>query len=330
MKKIFNLLFVALISLSINSCDQEINPKNDLVEYYSINCIIRCDSTNQFATVSKMYDVPGYDPNSNTVDPFVKGAKITLSDSSVVEKQKTVYQFRDTSVIRGDESRYSTPLNGYYIKNFNAKSASILKIEVILPNGVKIKSSTFYLPLNPYSVEFYRRDNPRYINSNQLMFDWNNLIYLYESKPYAYPEFIIKYSHYESGEWKKYQKKIPISYSMVEGKEIPVYPRMNVSSKNIVYDTLTIRKTFEKISADDLNRNNYRIDKVVFMLQIVDSNLANYIAVQQMYTDDFSINVTQYDNTTFSGARGIFASMQTLQMEVSFTSMIKSLGYATK
>lgn len=330
MKKRSLKVFFIIVLVIVTSCDEDFNPKISIPEYYSFNCIIRCDSSYQIATLSKIYDVAGYDPLTNTTDPFVKGAKITLVDSSIYNNQKFSYQFRDTLIDRSDNSRYTTPLNCYYFNNFQFTQPTWLKIEVVLPNGRRIKAANWIVPIDKYSIDNFKGTNPQLIGKGKLLFDWKDVKYSENyGQPFCYPELIIKYSYYESGKWNKYQKKIPLLYSWSDGQEIPIYPRIQISPKDATYDTLTIRKTLEKISTNDSNRDKYRIEKVVFMLHLMDYTLAQYLSFQQSYTDDFSVSVTQPDFGNLTGARGIFACMQTLQIEIPFTPMIKSLGYKT-
>lgn len=328
MKKLFYAVIIIFLLTLIYSCDAEFDPQMDL-DGYAFYCIIRGDSSYQVATLSRVYHVDNYDPMSNTVDPSVKFAKIILTDSSS-SGQKVIYQFRDSSIARTNDSRYNSPLNFYYIKNFKLAKPTSLKIEVTLPNGKKLRQSLFAVPPDKYSVKYFLNDNPKYLQGGKLQFDWSNVKnepnYI---KPYFLPEFIIKYSHYESGRWVKYQKKIPLHYSNVNGEDIPIYPEIDAVTKKVIYDTLTIKKTFEMITKNDPNKNNYKFEKSVFMLHLLGNSFATYISLQQNYKSDFSISIIEPDYRTINGGLGIFSYMHTIQLEVPVNSLVNSF-YANK
>ena len=324
MKRLFYLSLIISSFIFLISCEAEFDPKVDLQEVYILNCIIRGDSSYQIATLSKLYQVSNYDPVSNTIDASVKFAKIILTDSSS-SNQKVIYQFRDSSVARTNSSRYSTPQNFYYIKNFKLTKPGILKIEATLPNGRILRSSSFIVPLDKYSVNYFHNDNPKYLSNGSLLFDWSNVKYeLDYVKPYFLPEFIIKYSHFESGNWVKYQTKIPLSYTNVNGEEVPIYPEIESINRKISYDPEVIRKTIEMISKNDQDKNNYKIGKVVFMLHVLNNNFATYISLQQHYKSDFSISVIEPNYGNVWGGFGLFGNMHTIQLEVPLNNLINS------
>lgn len=322
MKRFFYLSLIISLFILLISCEAEFDPKVDLQEVYILNCIIRCDSSYQIATLSKLYDVNNYDPMSNIVDPSVKFAKIVLTDSSF-SGQKEIYQFRDSSVARTNNSRYSTPQNFYYIKNFKLTKPGVLKIEATLPDGRILRSSSFTVPLDKYSVNYFHNDNPKYLSNGSLLFDWSNVKYeLDYVKPYFLPEFIIKYSQFESGNWVKYQTKIPLSYTNVNGEEVPIYPEIESINRKISYEPEVIRKTIEMISKNDQDKNNYKIEKVVFMLHVLNNNFATYISLQQHYKSDFSISVIEPNYGNVWGGFGLFGNMHTIQLEVPLNNLI--------
>ena len=93
------------------------------------------------ATITRSYNVDGFDPLTNSDDPFIKGARIKLFYQSTGE----TFIFRDTSMVRPEGSRYSTPMNYYYIKNFRPAYESPISIEAILPNGKECSLQNLWL-----------------------------------------------------------------------------------------------------------------------------------------------------------------------------------------
>ena len=143
------------------------------------------------------------------------------------------------------------------------------------------------------------------------------------------PELLIKYSKFENEKWVDYEKLIPKKYSTEGNSEMPVYPIIEPSEQYVKYDTLAIRKTLQNISAGVPNKQNYIIKKIVFMLNVLDSYLTSYFSTQQTFHNSFSFRETQPDHTNINGGLGVFGVMYTIKKEVTFTNMIRSLGYRT-
>lgn len=323
MKKIIPFLLIFVNGILIISCDEQVDPKTNFQEVYILNCVIRCDTSYQIATIARSYDVNGYNPNTNTNGTFLGGAKITLTYNSPYGVE--VYHFRDTSIVREDSSRYKTPLHFYYLRNFRPEFSTNIKIEAVLSNGTKLTSTNKTIVVSPYDAAIFRRDNPKNITPELLSFKWGNL---FSGRAYSLPEFHIKYKKNENGIWKEYVKLIPLYYSKGKNAGIPIYPAVQLNA-GVVFDTLTIRKTLEDISSGDPNKQNYWIDKIVFMIHIMDENFATYYASRQTFNDEFSVRVTQPDFTNIGNGMGVFGVMNTVKTEVPFTLMSMSIGYRT-
>ena len=112
------------------SCDDNFNPKAPFKEQYVLNCIIRGDSASQIAILSKTYDVSGFDPNTNNIDPSISGAQVYL------KWKGTLYQLRDSSIARTDTSRYKDPIKFYYTNAFTPAAHDSVEIIAIPAPGV--------------------------------------------------------------------------------------------------------------------------------------------------------------------------------------------------
>ena len=129
------VLFVCIVTLLISfSCDDNFNPKAPFKEQYVLNCIIRGDSATQIAVLSKTYDVSGFDPNNNNIDP-------SISDAQVYLKWKgKLYQLSDSSIARTDTSKYKGPIKFYYSKAFTPAPNDSVEITAIPAPGVLLTS----------------------------------------------------------------------------------------------------------------------------------------------------------------------------------------------
>lgn len=326
MRKIFLSLSIALGIVLIVSCDDNVNPKTDFKEVYALNCIIRGDTSVQVATITRSYDVQGFDPLTNSDDPFIKGAKIKLFYQVTGE----TYTFRDTTMARPAGSRYSTPMHYYYIKNFKPLYESAISIHATLPNGKVLTANSMALFISKYVIEdkFYTIPTPNF-GGKYLNFSWSP--YATSTKDvriYFVPELVIQYAKIQNGNAVEMQKKVPLYYVSGTDGEFPLYPSIQSNITSISFDTLTIRRSLEEISAGDPDKGNYLIHNAVFRLLITDRNLAVYYAAQKTFLDEFSVRVTQPEFTNIVGGLGIFGTLNSTQMNVSIKpEYIRKFGY---
>ena len=324
MKKLIFFLLISINIILLISCDDQVDPKTDFKDVYALNCVIRGDTSIQVATITHSYNVDGYDPLTNTNDPFIKGAIIKLT----YDADGKTYTFRDTSVSRPADSRYSTPLNFYYIKNFQPKSEGTISIEATLPGGkvLRANSTTFFV--SPYIIQNNDYSIPITVFGNYLVFNWTSLTSTKDEKIYYVPELVIKYAKVQNGTQVEMQKKIPLFYISGDNGDIPLYPSIQGNITNARFDTSTIHRALVEISAGDPNKQNYIIHKAVFRLLIADKNLAIYYAAQKTFLDEFSVRVTQPEFTNINGGLGIFGTLTSTQIDVPIkASFIQSFGY---
>ena len=126
MKKI-NLILISIILLTLISCDEDFNPYGDYQEKYAITCILKNNENFQTATLFRSYLTPPSDPSVIGAD-----VRIWYNDS--------VFVFRDSSVTRTDTSRYTTPFSFYYSDHFSVDYNKSIELEVLLPNGKRLRS----------------------------------------------------------------------------------------------------------------------------------------------------------------------------------------------
>ncbi|MFA5804085.1 MAG: hypothetical protein WC879_05540 [Melioribacteraceae bacterium] len=324
MRKLIFFLFIAINIILLISCDDQVDPRTNFKDVYALNCVIRGDTSFQVATITHSNNVDGFDPLTNTTDPFVKGAIIKLT----YQNNGKTYTFRDTSVARTSNPRYGTPMNYYYIKNFQPTSESPISIEATLPNGkvLRANSTTFFV--SPYLIQNNFYTIPIAVFGNYIVFNWTNLTSTKDEKIYYVPELIIKYAKIQDGTPVEMQKKIPLFYITGDNGDIPLYPSIQGNITNARFDTLTIRRSLEEISAGDPNKQNYIVHKAVFRLLIADKNLAIYYSAQKTFLDEFSVRVTQPEFTNINGGLGIFGTLTSTQIDVPIkANYIKSFGY---
>src|SRR3972149_1913678 len=78
MKIIQIYITFAVFALILNSCEENFSPKDDYQEKYILYSIINTDSSYQTAVLQSSYNIDGYDPYTNTVNPLIQGADIRI------------------------------------------------------------------------------------------------------------------------------------------------------------------------------------------------------------------------------------------------------------
>ena len=324
MKKIIFLLAAAVSFASFISCDDQVNPKTDFKEVYALNCIIKGDTSYQIATISRSYDVSGYNPMINTTDPFIAGAtvKVFYNDS--------VFVFRDTSVARTNDPRYTTPIHFYYNTKLRPEYTKPIAIQAVLPDGKVLTAQTQTYSLNLfYFSSASTVIPPEGLFSNAIQFSWGYLSQTNTNKAINYyaPELIISYAKIVNGARVEMQKKVPTHYS---NDQLPLYPPVQANINSMSFENAAIDKAMAEISEGDADKQNYIIEKATFRLFVLDKNLSIYYAAQKTFLDEFSIRFNEPDFTNIDGGLGIFGTYNVRQMDLKIKdAYILSFGYRT-
>ena len=311
--KRYLLLFICIASILISfSCDNSFNPKAPFKEQYVLNCIIRGDSASQIATLSKTYDVSGFDPNSNNIDPSISGAQVYL------KWQGTLYQLRDSSIVRTDTSKYKGAIKFYYTKAFKPAANDSIEIIAIPASGVLLSSKTKI----PYNVSF--GTSPWYIKGDEIAFDFRwtandlNVYYL--------PRMKIIYQKRNEIPVVTHSYEVPLDYSSINGNEVPVYPGLSPAA-GIEFVRTNIDKAMLQVSNGD-NKSNYRFLRIDLELLIFDQFLAGYISTTNGFLDNLSIRLDEPNYTNISGGLGIFGAYEYDVFQISFSNdYLGNLGY---
>lgn len=310
------LLLVLTLGFVFYSCQENFSPKANFQEKYILNCIIQGDTSYQVAILTKSYDVNGFDPYANTKDPSIAGADIRLRDGD------SVYIFRDSVISADGKSRYDSTMKIYYLKNFQPNFNRELNIEVLLPNGRRLSSST-------NTVKDFNFNNQN--SSKVIPSDAGNLINLYWTSPEKNTLFLptFKFSYYknENGINKLYTVTVPLKYIEQNGEEIPDYP-VPSNQPAISYEISAITKVLNNISGNDPNKQNYSVllNNNINVIEL-DDPLSKYYSTN-LIGNDFTVRLDALDYTNIQGGFGIFGSYLLKQYSIKFTSdYISSFGY---
>lgn len=313
-----NILLLTLLSF-LFSCSEDFNLKSEFKQQYVLNCIINGDTTYQFASISRTFDVEGYDPSVNENDLTVKDAVVNILYNG------SDYLLQDTIVSNTDGSESFF----YYTNSLQLESNRTLSIEAAISDGTILKSSTTtpkagnltFFPehvITDYSIGhntigqtiFWEITNPE-----------NNLALFL-------PSLKIIYYKKESGIDIKKEKMVPLYYyNSIDGEVLPFYPIVTELNQ-ITFDITVLNQALNEISGDDTIKANYKIDAALFELYILDRNLAPYILTSQSFTDGYTVLLDQLDFTNIIGGYGVFGSFFKKNLKISFdVDYLESFGY---
>ena len=292
-RKVLIFIFTGTLLLS---CEDNFNPYGDYVEKYAFTCILKSNEISQTATLFRSYRPDGFDPNTNTTDPAVKGADIR------VWYNDSVFVFRDTSVARVDTSRYKNPFSYYYNDKFAVANKKTIELEVLLPNGRRLRSSS----LTPGQIIF--NDQSDVIvppgGRNNLQFLWNTL----DEGTFFLARLVARYKQNLNGDILEKEVDIPLKYIPQGNELIPLYPSPGAAT-TIVFDMDAVTRALQEISKSDPNKENFSIyQNLTFILVAYDQQASRYISSTGGSIDDLTVSVDVADYTNIIGGFGLFAS----------------------
>lgn len=310
-------VFAAIFSMILISCEDSFSPKGTYDERYSLNCIIRGDSTFHVATSYKSYDVPGINPYENNSDSFIDGAFIRMWRGN-----DEIFIFRDSSIERTDKSRYTSDIKYYYINNFVPREGDSLDIEALLPNGRRLRSSTVI----PEGVKRNKENSDLILTrklSSPLKTNW-----LVRNQDQVYlPKLVIDYFVTENGvdvrkkaivPWKKLQTGNDVNY---------IYPSPS-RDYSIEYELDLIKEAMADISINDSEKSKYAIISLWLELSIFDVNLSTYYFTVGLNDNSFSAGLDEGDYSNIENGFGIFGSFFTQQFKIEVEEgYVNNFGY---
>ncbi len=322
MKKI---ILIILISIPfIISCDDQVSPKSDFKEIYILNCIIRSDTSYQIATLSHSYNVEGFDPYTNSEDPFISNASI------VITYKGKEYIMKRAAAERLDTSHYKGPIKYFYLDNLEPESFSPIKIEAYLPGGKTLHSESHTFGRNNiFLYSSLREFTTVGLVNGKIEFSWGVLSGPDNSIIYFAPELAVVYSKEVNGVKTKYAKKFPYTY-LTQLNDLPVYPPIYSGGQTIYFDSTVVNRAMREIAGDDPNKGSYIIENAIFRLLILDENLATYYSAQQTFLNEFSLRVYQPEFSNIVGGLGLFGTYNFKSINIEMNkSYVAGFGYRT-
>jgi hypothetical protein len=295
-----------VLFLFLESCNTDFNINAPYQDVYVLNCILRNDTSIQYATISKNYFTEnGAAPPSNTIVPNIKGATIQIFSNG------SVFVMRDTTVALTDSGK-SVQVDCYYLRNLVMKPGGIISIEAALPDGQILKSTkqipVCYLDPLTFPASYYTVDQKEtYVKSPT--YSWvfgrvNGVI----TDVLSFPQFEIDYKSYKGGTYLDRTTLVPLTYGYyVNNSGIALSPDLSPSLTHTASTSReTVNGTMEDISGSDPYKNNYIITRVFFNIISMDPELTRYYFAHEVWLNSFTVKLRPTDYSNIEGGKGIF------------------------
>ena len=307
MKKLILVLSAIVVMVFFVTCSEEFEPNTSVKETYVLNCILRGDTTIQYAIVSSSFG----DVNSQN-QYFIKGAKI------VINYNDSIFVMRDT-VVNHSKGGKNFVTSCYYTKNLRPAVNKTINIEARLPSGAILHSVSQTLKVN--AVYFYGSDDvipPKNKSKDHLVYIWDDLGGTLKNRnSFFVPRLQIFYTERISNMLEAKEIQVPSYYLDQGGQSIPIYPEASHNNyANFTLDAVT--KTLKSIISPNNDQSNYSIVKAVFSVLILDENLTKYYIATQTYLEGFTVSLTEPDFSNIVGGKGIFGNYVKFNYEATF------------
>ncbi|MGA7162092.1 MAG: DUF4249 family protein [Bacteroidota bacterium] len=304
-----------ILCLFLESCNSDFNINAPHQDVYVLNCILRNDTSIQYATISKNYSTGnGAAPAPNTIVPNIKGVNIQIFNND------SVFIMRDTTVELTDSGN-SVQVDCYYLRNLVMKPGGIIGIEADLPDGQTLKStkqmpvcytdpSAFTFPQSYFTV-----DQPEIgVHSKQTYIKFPPYSWLFTrdkeviTDMLSFPQLEIDYEEYEGGTYVGKKTLVPLAYGTYTNIDSTwLSPDLNFSFDYTASTSLeTVDKMMQEISGSDPYKNNYIITKFVFTITGMDPELTRYYSAYEVWLNSFTVKLRPTDYSNIEGGKGIF------------------------
>lgn len=315
MKSIFLKVSALLFILTVNSCDDSINPNAPFRERYSLNGIIKSDTSFQIITLSHSYQPEDNNPLSYTEDPAIINAEVN------VYYDNKLYRMRDTIITRIDTSHYKGPIHFYYNSELKPGPNKAIEIDAILPNGILLQSESI-TPDVPY-IGFFDIASDKLIPSttgSNVSINWKyipNVLYDYK--------LFLKYQI--KGESIIYKKEVPLFYSIENNTSVPVYP-IPTSEAKLTLEVETLTEFLNNLPESGKSKKDYLILGIDLDVIVYDEYLSKYYYSVKQGTDGFTVKLDAPDYSNIKGGFGVFGSYIKANYELKIRAdYLSSIGF---
>jgi hypothetical protein len=322
MKKIIPISLIFISVLLFYSCDENVSPKGELPDEYVINLIIRTDTSFQTATVTRVYDVDGFDPLELKTDPSVSGAKISLkySDSNIE------YFYRDTVDNSKLNSRFGVPSKYYYLKNLPIVYGKEIEMKAVIPGGKVISAKTKI----PEKFVITSEGTTPFIPGPLIGRDTANISVAWNNAATDYVKMgkatLVYFYKEVDGSKTRYEKKVPMSI-IISGSDTS-YSTSSFRNDLKINRTI-LRNVLSEISAGNSAKGRYSIAPLEIEIFVMDENLTRYFSAGLLYDFGFTIRNIPSPISNMNGGLGFMGSYAHSKIAIRFEDqyLLNTFGY---
>jgi hypothetical protein len=307
MTKASRVLFI-ILWVFLESCNTDFNINAPHQDVYALNCILRNDTSIQYATISKNYFTEsGAAPPSNTIESNIKGVTIQIFSND------SAFAMRDTTV-ELTESGTSVQVGCYYLRNLVLNPGKPVSIEAALPDG-QILKSTKQIPVCYIDLSYFSFPQSYYTKARELTyvkFPTYSWIFRMDNEWVtdiaSSAQFAIEYEINEGGTHVNKEAIVPLTSGfLTDNSGIILSPDLSLSFNYTASTTLeTVDRTMQEISGSDPFKNNYIITKAVFTITSLDPELTKYYYAYEVWRNSSTIKLRPTDYTNIEGGKGVF------------------------
>ena len=145
------------------------------------------------------------------------------------------------------------------------------------------------------------------------------------------PELEIHYKKNEAGNFVDKKILVPLADYYTQNEDGSIQP---VNIEQLSYTTTcsitpeVVDNTMQKISGDDPNKKDYLINKIIFRVIGLDTDLAKYYFTYNTFGEGFTIKLRQTDYSNIEGGKGIFGVYYNFSKSLTIdSSYVTSFGY---
>ncbi len=291
-------------------CKEDFSPKVPSGNRYYLFCIVSATPLGgsvQLALVDRMYDVPGLNPAVNKEDPFVAGARLTLT------VRGTQYPLKYRLNFREDTTRYNTPVQYYLGSGIPLVANDAVTMQATLPDSTRLSASTEIPGFRPTdSAPDFTMGVTTLLDRENVgtawILDWSNDV---NDDHLFFPSLTLVYSTTaDSGISELHSVPVPLKYVEHNGQWTPVYPSTQTAPVLSV-DFDAIDRVMQGIGEGIADKSTVHPRQMTFVLTEYDISLSRYYNSVNGYPDQYSVRLDERTYTNVRGGDGIVGSAYT-------------------
>jgi len=302
----FKKALLLIIPALLLSCEENFSPKTEIKDTYIVTSVLGTNGeVNSLAvsvTVTRVYDVDGYNPYTNETDPFVHDADVYFTLRGKDYSAVLVSQPRDTVI-----SRYKTR-EFYYQAIFPAPlPTEQVKLTVITPENKNLSAVT-RMPRRSYFELSYPFNSGITTNINR--FNWGDewrITWNTESGSIYFPTLVLHYLQEIDGNTLNKYIQVPLHIANKDNRRNWINPGHTYDG-SVEFNYANIDSVMSRISEGVEDKSTITVQEFILNVTSFDPNLSNYYSSTNGYLDELTVRLDQNIYSNITGGIGILGS----------------------